>query len=129
MRHAIRFEGGYERNYPSLAAGASDYEGEDGARHPIADWPSQADGLRVGFMELPGKRFMAVRVCYGDREVLLGHPVRIDPDVHLGGKRFSAEPLVLPDGPAGALVGDIISANPEQRAELVAIREDVRRKL
>ena len=127
MRHVIRFEGGFERNFPTLRSGADDYEGEDGRRRPLGAWPAEADGLRFGFMEQPGKRFVAVRVRYGDREVVLQHPVRLEPERHLGGRRFSGEPIALGDTPAGALLGDIVDANPEQRAELSTLRDEVRR--
>jgi hypothetical protein len=126
MRHAIRFEGGYERNFSSLHSGADDYEGEDGTRHSIPPWPAEAAGLRFGFMEQPGKKFVAVRVRYGDEEVVLKHPVRLDPARHLGGKRFGPEPISLSDTPAGILLGDILDANPEQQAELSALRDKVR---
>ena len=129
MQHIIRFEGGFERNFPTLRPGAGDFEGEDGSRHPIGAWPAKADGLHFGFMEQQGKRFVAVRVAYRDSEVVLQHPVRLDPARHLGGKRFSAEPIALADGPAGALLGDILAANPEQRAELTVLRDEVRRAI
>jgi hypothetical protein len=126
MRHAIRFEGGFERNFPTLRAGADSYEGDDGSPRPIAAWPPKADGLRFGFMEQPGKRFVAVRVGFGDQEVVLGQPLRIDPDRHMGGRRFSAEPIELDESPASALLGDILDANPDQRAALSGLRERVR---
>ena len=126
MQHAIRFEGGYERNFPKLRRGATEYEGEDGATCPMAPWPPAAAGLRFGFMEQPGKRFVVVRVGYGDDEVLLRRPVRLDPSRHMGGKRFSAEPVTLPDGPAGALLGDVLDANLDQQGELTALRERIR---
>lgn len=129
MRHAIRFEGGYERNFSSLRPGTTDYQGDDGVRHPIPAWPADAPGLRFGYMEQSGKRFVAVRVGYGEEEIILGHPVRLDPSRHLGGKRFSPEPITIADMPAGALLGDIIDANHEQQAELAALRDRVRQAL
>jgi hypothetical protein len=129
MQHVIRYEGGFERNFSTLRAGAADYEGDDGSRHPVEDWPAEADGLRFSFMEQQGKRFVAVRVGYGDEEVVLQHAVRLDPARHLGGRRFSAEPIVVGDAPAGALLGDIVAANPEQREELTALRERIRREM
>lgn len=129
MRHAIRFEGGYERNFSSLRPGTRDYQGDDGDRHAIPDWPADAPGLRFGYMEQPGKRFVAVRVGFGDQEVILQNPVRLDPTRHLGGKRFSPEPVAIADTPAGALFGDILDANHEQQAELSAMRDRVRQAL
>ncbi len=129
MQHVIRFEGGFERNFAALRAGAGDYESEDGTRQHPAPWPAAADGLRFGFMEQRGKRFLAVRVRYGDEEIVLRHPVRLDPARHLGGRRFSARPIPLGDEPAGALFADIFDLNPEQRPELTALRGRVRRAL
>jgi hypothetical protein len=126
MQHVIRYEGGYERNYGTLRSRGTEYEGDDGGRHLVKPWP-KVDGVRFSFMEQTGKRFVAVRVQYGDDDVVLGHPVRLDPDRHLGGKRFSADPVTLPDGPAGALFGDILESNREQEKQLRAIRARVRR--
>ena len=128
MQHVIRYEGGYERNYGTLRSRGSEYEGDDGGRHNAKPWP-KADGVRFSFMEQPGKRFVAVRVQYGDDDVVLAHPVRLDPERHLGGKRFSGEPVMLADGPAGALFGDILESNHEQEKELRAIRARVRRAI
>jgi hypothetical protein len=129
MQHVIRFEGGFERNFATLRADDGEYEGDDGSRQHVVPWPAEADGVRFGFMEQRGKRFLAVRVQYADDEVLLRHPVRLDPSRHLGGRRFSARPIPIGDESAGALLGDIIDLNPEQRPELAALRERVRRAL
>lgn len=129
MRHVLRFEGGYERNFPASRSGGAEYDGDDGARHHAAPWPAEADGIRFGFMEQAGKRFLAVRVEYGDTEVLLRHPVRLDPTRHLGGRRFSAKPIPLADESASALLGDMVDLNPELRPELHAVRDRVRRDL
>ena len=100
MRHVLRFEGGFERNFPTLRPGTKQ-----------------------------GKRFVAVRVGNGEQEVVLEHPVRLDPARHLGGRRFSATPIPLGDEPAGALLGDMLDATVDQRAELVALRDWVRRAI
>ena len=93
MRHVIRYEGGYERNFGTLRSHGSEYEGDDGDRHVAKPWPKTMDGVRFSFMEQPGKRFVAVRVQYAGEDVVLKNPVRLDPERHLGGKRFSAEPV------------------------------------
>lgn len=129
MQHVIRFEGGLERNFAALREGDREYEADDGNRQQVMPWPSEADGLRFGFMEQHGKRFLAVRVQYGDQEVVLQHPVRLDPARHLGGRRFSAKPIPLGDEAAGALLGDILDLNPEQRVELTVLRDRVRSAL
>ena len=128
MQHVVRYEGGFERNFGTMRSNIGQYEGSDGARHVSQPWPT-ADGVRFSFMEKPGKRFVAVRVQYGDAEVILRRPVPLDPERHLGGKRFSAQPVMIDDGPAGALFGDILESNRDQRTELRAIRERVRRAL
>ena len=129
MQHTIRYEGGYERNYGTLRSHGSEYEGEDGDRHSVIPWPKSSDGVRFSFMEQPGKRFVAVRVQYGDQDVVLRHPVRLDPERHLGGKRFSGKPVTIDDGPAGQLFGDILQSNREQEKELRAIRANVRKAI
>ncbi len=129
MRHVLRFEGGFERNFPTLRPGTTGYLADDGTSQSALEWPPEADGLRFGFMEKQGKRFVAVRVGNGEQEVVLEHPVRLDPARHLGGRRFSATPIPLGDEPAGALLGDILDANVDQRAELVALRDWVRRAI
>jgi hypothetical protein len=129
MQHVIRYEGGYERNFGTLRSHGNEYEGDDGDRHSAKPWPKAADGVCFSFMEQPGKRFVAVRVQYGDENVVLRHPVRLDPERHLGGKRFSAQPVTIDDGPAGALFGDILQSNREQEKELRAIRARVRRAI
>jgi len=53
--------------------------------------------------------------------------VRLDPDRHLGGKRFSADPVMIGDTAAGALFGDILESNREQEKQLRSIRSRVRR--
>jgi hypothetical protein len=128
MQHAIRYEGGYERNFGTVRSRGNEFEGDDGHRHTAGPWP-KVDGVRFSFMEKPGKRFVAVRVQYDGEDVVLKNPVRIDPQRHLGGKRFSAQPVMLDDGPAGALFGDILESNQAQHKELKAIRARVRRAL
>jgi hypothetical protein len=129
MQHILRFEGGYERNFAALRPGANEYDGEDGARQHAVPWPAEADGIRFGFMEQRGKRFLAVRVEYADLEVVLKHPVRLDPSRHLGGRRFSPKPIPLADESASALLGDMVDLNPELRSELRAVRDRVRQDL
>ena len=129
MRHVIRFEGGFERNVGALHAGNGEYQREDGTRLRVAPWPAEADGVRFSFMEQQGKRFLAVRLQYGEEALVLRHPVRLDPVRHLGGRRFSARPIPLGHESAGALFADIMDLNPEQRPELTALRERIRHAL
>jgi hypothetical protein len=129
MRHVLRFEGSFEQNFSALHPGTKGYLADDGTRQSALEWPAEADGLRFGFMEKQGKRFVAVRVGNPEQEVVLENPVRLDPTRHLGGRRFSATPIPIGDEPAGALLGDMLDANGGQRAELTALRDWVRRAL
>src|SRR3712207_2587702 len=89
MRHALRYHGAFERNFEGLRPGARTFQGTDGADHELPDWPRQADGLRVSYMEKAGKRFAAVRVEYGAHDVVLQNEVLIEPGRHMGfGQRF-----------------------------------------
>ena len=35
MRHCLIYHGGFERNFPTLKAGATTFEGTDGTEHPL----------------------------------------------------------------------------------------------
>jgi len=124
VQHALMYHGGFETNFSNLAPGARTFRGSDGSERVLSDWPDEVDGLRVGYMEKPGKRFVAVRVMDDDSDVVLGHELLIDPTRHLGlGKRFSAEPTTFSDDTARYLLDDIMAKNPDQIVELQAIRE------
>jgi hypothetical protein len=126
MPHALMYHGGFERNRPALKSGATTFQGSDGADRPIPPWPPEATGLRVGYMEQAGKNFAAVRVQDDQADIVLDHPLLLEPSRHMGyGKRFSAEPTMIGDDVARVLIEDIIERNPEQRAELIALRHRV----
>jgi hypothetical protein len=121
--HALMYQGGFEANFPRLKSGARTFLGSDGSERMIPDWPDEADGLRVGYMEKAGKRFVAVRVMDGEEDIVLEHELLIDPPSHMGfGKRFSPEPTLIEDEVARRLLDDIIEKNPDQRAELLVLR-------
>lgn len=123
MVHALMYHGGFETNFPALKPGADSFTGSDGSQRALGDWPSNADGLRIGYMEKAGKRFVAVRVMDDEGDVVLENELLIDPPTHMGyGKRFSAEPTLIADDVAKRLLDDIIEKNPEQRVDLLAIR-------
>jgi hypothetical protein len=124
MRHALRYHGSFERNFEGLRPGARTFQGTDGTEHDLPRWPPQADGVRVSYMEKAGKRFVAVRVMDDRDDVMLGNELLIDPPTHMGyGNRFSGEPTIIQDDAAKMLLNDIIEKNPEQRAQLTAIRD------
>lgn len=124
MSHALMYHGSFEANSSRLKSGATTFIGSDGSEHAIPEWPDEADGLRIGYMEKAGKRFVAVRVIDDKADVVLGNELLIDPPSHMGyGKRFSPEPTVIEDDAAKQLLNDIIEKNPEQRSQLAAIRD------
>lgn len=129
MRHCFMYHGGFERNFPALKTGARTFQGTDGTERSLGDWPPDVDGARIGYMEKPGKRFAAVRVQDDTTDVVLQHEVLLDPPRHMGyGKRFSGEATVIEDdGLARQLLDDIISRNPDQREELLPIRDRIPR--
>ena len=124
MHHALMYHGGFDRNFPSLKSGATTFEGSDGSSRVLGEWPVECDGLRVGYMEKAGKNFVAVRVIDDETDIVLQHEHLIDIARHLGfGRRFSAEPTLFMDDTAKTLLDDIIASNPDQRVELMSIRE------
>jgi hypothetical protein len=104
MRHALMYHGSYEANFSKMKAGATSFLGSDGSQAEIPDWPPEADGLRIGYMEKAGKRFVAVRVMDNKSDVMLGNELLIDPPSHMGyGKRFGHEPTIIEDDTAKQL--------------------------
>ena len=118
------YHGAFESNFKRMKSGAKTFLGSDGSEHAIPEWPKEANGLRIGYMEKAGKKFVAVRVMHGKSDVMLENEMVISPPTHMGyGKRFSAEPTIIDDEPAQQLLKDIAKKNPNQRAELKAIRD------
>jgi hypothetical protein len=118
------YHGSYEANFSQMKSGSKTFRGSDGAERVIPDWPDEADGLRIGYMEKAGKRFVAVRVMDDKDDVMLENELLIDPPSHMGyGKRFSPEATVIEDDAAKQLLNDIIEKNPDQGAQLKAIRD------
>jgi hypothetical protein len=123
MRHCLMYHGGFERNFPKLASGATTFEGTDGSPHPVQDAPSEVDGVRVGYMEKAGKKFAAVRVQHGKNDIVLQNELLLDPARHMGhGHRFSPDPTIVDDEAMSTLLGDIMAKNPDQRNELAQVR-------
>jgi len=118
MRHAFMYQGAFELNYNELKPGKTTYRSTEGDERPLPAWPKKADGIRVGYMEKAGKKFYAVRVQFQDHDVVLENPVFIDPLRHMNNQRFSAEPTVVADDEASALLDDVIRDNPDKQPEL-----------
>ena len=118
------YHGSFEANFTRMKSGATTFLGSDGSEHLIPKWPAEANGLRIGYMEKAGKKFVAVRVMDAKADVMLENEMVITPATHMGyGKRFSAEPTIIDDEPAQQLLKDIAKKNPNQRAALKAIRD------
>lgn len=123
MHHCLLYAGGFERNYPNLKSGATTFEGSDGTSHPLPAIPPEVNGVRVSYMEKPGKKFCAVRVQSGKNDIILKHVVLLDPPTHMGhGKRFGPEPTVIEDEVMAVLLADIMAKNEDQKMQLANAR-------
>jgi hypothetical protein len=116
--------GGFERNFPKLAAGASSFEGSDGQSHEYPAWPRAVDGLRVYFMEKAGKKFCAVRIADGQSDVILENEMVLVPGQHYGfNTRLSGEPTIFDDDlTALQLLEDATKKNRGVSDELLKMR-------
>jgi hypothetical protein len=121
MRHGYMYNGSYELNYSDLKPNSSSYKGTDGSVRPLPDWPEKVDGVRVGYMEKSGKKFYAVRIQYGNHDIVLENPVYIDPMRHMNNRRFSADPTYVTDDEASVLLDDVIRDNPEKQPGLAEL--------
>jgi hypothetical protein len=121
MRHALMYNGAFELNYNVLSPKTTTYKTTDGEERPLPSWPANVDGIRVGYMEKSGKKFFAVRVQYEAHDIVLENPVYIDPLRHMNNRRFSAEPTVVGDDEASALLDDIIRDNPDKSPDLAIL--------
>jgi hypothetical protein len=121
MRHGYMYNGAYELNYTALSPNKSTYKTTDGAERPLPEWPDKIDGVRIGYMEKSGKKFYAVRIQYGNHDIVLENPVYIDPMRHMNNRRFSADPSVVTDDEASAMLDDVIRDNPDKQPELAEL--------
>src|SRR5258708_5227116 len=111
MNHALIYQGSYELNFSRLAPGTRSYRSTDGVDRPLDLPPSGVDGIVIGYMERTGKKFSAVRIQFEDRDIVLHKPVALEPMRHMGGRRFAAQPIALPDDLASVLLDDAIARN------------------
>ena len=134
MRHALMYVGGYERNFPNLTSATSTFTGTDGKEHQYLPWPASADGLRIGYMEKHGKKFVAVRIGDGQSDVALKNELVMVPGEHFGfGARLSGEPtLVEDDNAIMKLLEDAAKKNSDEKEVadgLLGIRARFKAKL
>lgn len=121
MRHALVYHGAFEHNYESLKPGARTYVASNRKPPAVSIAQPNVDGIVIGYMERAGKRFLAVRVRFEDRDVILATPVVLDRIRHLGGRRFSPRPVEITDDLISGLMDDILGANPGQEPELALL--------
>jgi hypothetical protein len=126
--------GGFERNFPNLSSSTTAFTGTDGKEHQYLAWPSSADGLRIGYMEKHGKKFVAVRVADGSSDVVVKNELALVPGEHFGyGTRLSGEPtLVEDDNAILKLVEDLAKKNADYKDvsdQLLNIRARFKAKL
>lgn len=121
MRHGYMYNGSYELNYSDLKPDSSTYKTTDGEVRPLPAWPDKVDGVRIGYMEKTGKKFYAVRIQYGNHDIVLENPVYIDPMRHMNNRRFSADPSYVTDDEASVMLDDVIRDNPEKQPELAEL--------
>jgi hypothetical protein len=121
MRHGLMYQGGFEENFAALERGARSFRASDGSEVGLPDWPESVDGVRFGYMERRGRKFVVVRVQYDEHDVVLRTPVALDRLRHMGNQRFSARPTLITDSCAEALLDDVIERNPEQSTEIALL--------
>jgi hypothetical protein len=121
MHHGYMYGGSFELNYDGLGASIDTYRTTSGETHPLPTWPETVDGVRVWYMEKTGKKFYAVRLQFESHDIVLVHPVAIDPMRHMNNRRFSAQPTLVKDGEVSALLDDVIRENPETQPELAML--------
>ena len=118
MHHGYMYGGSFELNYDGLNSETQTYRSTSGESHPLRTWPDEVDGVRVWYMEKSGKKFYAVRLQFESHDVVLAHPVAIDPLRHMNNRRFSAQPTLVRDDQMTTLLDDVIRENPETQPEL-----------
>ena len=128
MRHGYMYNGAYELNYTALTPNKSTYKTTEGEDRPLPAWPDKIDGVRIGYMEKSGKKFFAVRIQYGAHDIVLENPVYVDPMRHMNNRRFSADPSVITDDEASAMLDDMIRDNPDKQPELAELINEINQK-
>ncbi|HEV3483814.1 MAG TPA: hypothetical protein VG106_00290 [Vicinamibacterales bacterium] len=121
MRHGLMYQGGFEVNFATLEPGALTFRTSDGAEQRIPAWPETVDGVRFGYMERRGRKFLVVRIQFDEHDVVLRTPVALDRMRHMGNQRFAPRPILLSDANASALLDDVIECNPEQSTEIALL--------
>jgi hypothetical protein len=115
------YQGGFEANYPALAPGARSFVTSTGTEQILPEWPDSADGVRFGYMERRGRKFLVVRLQFDDHDIVLRTPLALDRLRHMGNQRFTARPTLLSDANASALLDDVLECNGDQSREIALL--------
>jgi hypothetical protein len=127
MKHSIGYLGHYDRNLEHLRPGTRTYVRDDGTIGRVVARPPDVDGVFFGYMELQGKKYVAVRAQYGDNDVTVTNVVRLDEARHTDGKGFIlTNPSRFGDESARRLLSDMIAKNPERALEIQKILSELR---
>ena len=118
MKHSIGYLGHFDRDFKSLRPDPRHHIREDGSLGHVDERPRDVDGVFFGYLECPGKTFVAVRAQYDDTDVILKAPVSLDPPRHTDGKGFGPNPSRFGDDSAGHLLSDMIAKNPDVAVSL-----------
>lgn len=121
MVHGLMYQGGFEQNFPLLVVGARTFHTSDGQERDLPPWPEAIDGVRFGYMERQGRKFSVVRLQFEEHDIVLQTPVTLDRLRHMGNQRFSAQPTLITDACASALLDDVIECNPVLSTEIALL--------
>jgi hypothetical protein len=115
------YQGGFEQNFAALDPGSRSFRTSSGVEQVLPDWPDSVDGVRFGYMERRGRKFVVVRLQFDEHDIVLRTPVALDRMRHMGNQRFTAGPVLLTDALASVLLDDVIECNPEQSTEIALL--------
>lgn len=78
MRHAIQYQGPYNKNIDRVRNGAHTYLRKDGSEANFRG-AKNADGVRFGLPEKHGDEgFVVARIEFGSADILLDRPIELD---------------------------------------------------
>jgi len=117
MRHAIEYQGSYEKNIERIRNGARTYLRRDGSEGEFGG-PSGVDGVRFGLLQkAAGAGFLIARVQFGTLDIPLKRPIK-SAGIGPRGKRLT-KPGAL------ALLKQAKRANPDRRSDLDRVMASV----
>lgn len=121
MKHGLMYQGSFEDNFAGLTPGARSFRTSGGTEQQLPPWPERIDGVRFGYMERRGRKFVVVRLLFEEHDLVLQNPVTLDRIRHMGNQRFSAGPVVLSDDHASVLLDDVIECNSQQATDIALL--------